>query len=276
MTAPLITTVPAFDVADVRADFPILSIDVYGKPLVYLDNAASAQKPRCVIDAMTDAMATSYANVHRGLHYLSNEATAAYERARSVARKFVHADDEREIILTGGATDAINLVAECFVRDRIEPGDEIILSELEHHSNIVPWHYLRQEKGAVLKWLPVTDTGEIDLDAYRDLFSTRTKFVALSHMSNALGTILPAADLVKIAHDHGIPILLDGCQAAVHLPLNVATLDCDFYAFSGHKLYGPTGIGCLYGKLEHLEAMRPYRGGGEMISLVTKDEVEYA
>lgn len=267
---------PAFDPMEIRKDFPILNQKVYGKPLVYLDNAASAQKPTAVIQAMAEAMEGEYANVHRGLHYMSNEATGKFEAAREAAKDFLNAEHLEEVIFTAGATDAINLVAHSFVRPRIAPGDEIILSDLEHHSNIVPWHYLREEKGAVLKWIPVTDEGELDLEAYRDAFTERTKFVALSHMSNALGTLLPAEELVRIAHSHEVPILLDGCQAAVHVTLDMQALGCDFYAMSGHKLYGPTGIGVLYGKRALLEAMPPYRGGGEMISLVSREGIEYA
>ena len=274
----VVTKPPAkgFDPLAAQADFPILGQSVYGKRLVYLDNAASAQKPNVVIEAMRSTMETEYANVHRGLHYMSNAATTKFEIARETTAAFVGARKSKEVIFTGGGTDSINLVASSFVRDRIKPGDEIILSEFEHHSNIVPWHYLRQEQGAVLKWAPVNDDGTLDLEGYKNLFNDRTRFVAITHMSNAFGTLLPAKELVDIAHNHNVPILLDGCQAAVHLPLDMKALDCDFYAFSGHKVYGPTGIGVLYGKEEHLDAMRPYRGGGEMISIVTKDNIEYA
>lgn len=265
-----------FDVEEVRADFPILSREVYGKPLVYLDNAASAQKPRSVIDAFSSTYDNEYANVHRGLHYLSNEATQKFEDAREKVRAFINAPTEGEVIFTGGATDAINLVASSFGEDNIGEGDEIILSQLEHHSNIVPWHYLRERKGAVLKWVPILDNGELDLEAYEAAFSPRTKMVALTHMSNALGTITPIKEMIRIAHENGALVLVDACQSVVHLPIDVQDLDCDFLAFSGHKLYGPTGIGVLFGKAELLRAMRPYRGGGEMIKVVEMDKITYA
>ncbi len=267
---------PTFDVDAVRADFPILSREVYGKPLVYLDNAASAQKPTAVINAMTRVMEEEYANVHRGLHYLSNEATAKYEVARETARTFLNAKETAEVLFTGNTTDAINLVASSVGLADIEEGDEIILSIMEHHSNIVPWYFLKERKGAVLKWVPMNDEGELLVEEYEKLFSPRTKFVAMTHMSNALGTITPAKELVRIAHDHGVPILLDGSQSAVHFPVDVQDLDCDYFVFTGHKVYGPTGIGVLYGKRERLEVLPPYRGGGEMISIVTQDEITYA
>ena len=265
-----------FDVEDVRADFPILSREVYGKPLVYLDNAASAQKPRSVIDAFSSTFDNEYANVHRGLHYLSNEATQKFEDAREKVRAFINAPTDGEVIFTGGATDSINLVASSFGEDNIGEGDEIILSQLEHHSNIVPWHYLRERKGAVLKWVPILDDGELDLEAYEAAFSPRTKMVALTHMSNALGTITPIKEMIRIAHEKGALVLVDACQSVVHLPIDVQDLDCDFLAFSGHKLYGPTGFGVLFGKAEILRAMRPYRGGGEMIKVVEMDKITYA
>lgn len=266
----------AFDVESVRADFPILAREVYGKPLVYFDNAASAQKPGIVIDTMRAVMETEYANVHRGLHYLSNQATAQYEAARCTVAGFINAAREEEIIFTSGATDSLNLVADSFGGDHIGEGDEIILSVLEHHSNVVPWHYLRERKGAVLKWVDITDDGTFRLDEYEALFTSRTKIVALTHMSNALGTITPVQEIIRIAHDRGVPVLLDGCQSIVHMPIDVQELDVDFYAFSGHKIYGPTGIGILYGKSAYLEKMRPYRGGGEMIAEVSMDDVTYA
>ncbi|MGC6472229.1 MAG: cysteine desulfurase [Parvibaculales bacterium] len=263
------------DIDAVRGDFPILATEVYGKPLVYLDNAASAQKPRQVIDTMTDVLESGYANVHRGLHYLSNKATDSFEAARESARAFLNAPKVEDIIFTSGATDAINLVAYSFLAPRIEAGDEIILSVMEHHSNIVPWHYLREEKGAVLKWVPVSDEGELDLDAYLDMLSPKTKMVALTQMSNALGTITPMKRIIEAAHNVDVPVLVDGCQGAVHLVTDVQDLDADFYVFSGHKVYGPSGIGVLYGKTDLLAQMRPYRGGGEMIREVSLDAVTY-
>lgn len=266
---------PGFDVDAVRAEFPILSREAYGKPLVYLDSAASAQKPRAVIEAMTRAMEYAYANVHRGLHLLSNEATTAFEQARKTAARFLNAASEDEIVFTSGGTDAFNLVSYALGVDDIGEGDEIILSLMEHHSNIVPWHLLRERKGAVLKWLEVSEDGEIDLDAYRALFTPRTKLVAISHMSNVLGAPTPAKDLTRIAHEHGAKILFDGCQAGVHGPVDVQDIDCDFYVLTGHKLYGPTGVGVLYGRKSVLDAMPPFKGGGEMIDTVTTDGVTY-
>ena len=266
----------SFDVERVRADFPILSETVHGKPLVYLDNGASAQKPTQVIEAITRAYSAEYANVHRGLHHLSNLATENFEKARGKVRAFLNAAHDEEIIFTRNATEAVNLVASSFGAPRIEAGDEILITIMEHHSNIVPWHFLRERQGAVLKWAPVADDGTFLLDEFEKLISPRTKMIALTQMSNVLGTILPIKDIVRIAHDHGVPVLVDGAQGAVHLPVDVQDLDCDFYTFTGHKLYGPTGIGVLYGKKALLEAMRPYQGGGEMIGYVTTDEVTYA
>lgn len=266
----------SFDVERVRADFPILSETVHGKPLVYLDNGASAQKPTQVIEAITRAYSAEYANVHRGLHHLSNLATENFEKARGKVRAFLNAAHDEEIIFTRNATEAVNLVASSFGAPRIEAGDEILITIMEHHSNIVPWHFLRERQGAVLKWAPVADDGTFLLDEFEELISPRTKMIALTQMSNVLGTILPIKDIVRIAHDHGVPVLVDGAQGAVHLPVDVQDLDCDFYTFTGHKLYGPTGIGVLYGKKALLEAMRPYQGGGEMIGYVTTDEVTYA
>ncbi len=266
---------PLLDVASLRGEFPILSREAYGKPLVYLDNAASAQKPRAVINAMKDAMEHSYANVHRGLHLLSNEATAAFEDARKTAAAFLNAPSPDDIVFTGGGTDAFNLVAYALGVSEIGEGDEIILSLMEHHSNIVPWHLLRERKGAVLKWLDVSEDGAIDLDAYRAMFTDRTKLVAISHMSNVLGAATPAKEMAKIAHDHGAKILLDGCQAGVHGPVDVSDIDCDFYVLTGHKLYGPTGIGVLYGRRDVMYDLPPFRGGGEMIDTVTTEAVTY-
>ncbi|MFV2091840.1 MAG: cysteine desulfurase [Hyphomicrobiales bacterium] len=264
------------DVAKVRADFPILGRTVYGKKLVYLDNAASAQKPQVVIDAMRGAYENEYANVHRGLHYLSNETTEKYEAAREVVREFINAPATDQIIFTKNATEAINLVAQSWGADNIGEGDEIVLSIMEHHSNIVPWHFLRERQGAVLKWAPVDDDGAFLLDEFEKLLGPKTKIVAITHMSNALGTVTPLREIIRLAHDRGIPVLVDGAQGAVHLDVDVADLDVDFYAFTGHKLYGPSGIGVLYGKAALLAAMRPYQGGGEMISEVFTDRVTYA
>jgi cysteine desulfurase/selenocysteine lyase len=264
-----------FDVEAIRADFPILSETVHGKPLTYLDNGASAQKPRQVIDAITLAYEHEYANVHRGLHHLSNLATANFEEARKKVQGFLNARSDEEIIFTRNATEAINLVASSFGRPRIGAGDEILLTIMEHHSNIVPWHFIRERQGAVLKWAPVSDEGEFLLDEFEKLISPRTKMIAITQMSNVLGTIVPVKEVVRIAHAHGVPVLVDGAQGAVHLPVDVQDIDCDFYAFTGHKLYGPTGIGVLYGKKALLEEMPPYQGGGEMIGYVTTDEVTY-
>ncbi|MBB5519186.1 cysteine desulfurase [Amphiplicatus metriothermophilus] len=265
----------SLDVEALRAEFAILAREAYGKPLVYLDNAASAQKPRAVIETMTRAMETSYANVHRGLHLLSNEATGAFEEARAKVARFLNAASPDEIVFTSGGTDAMNLVAYALGAGEIGAGDEIILSLMEHHSNIVPWHLLRERKGAVLKWLDVSDDGEIDLAAYEALFTERTKLVAITHMSNVLGAPTPAKALTDIAHAHGAKILFDGCQAAVHGRVDVRAIGCDFYAITGHKLYGPTGIGALYGRKDVLEALPPFRGGGEMIDAVTTEAVTY-
>ena len=263
-----------FDVDAIRRDFPILSREVYGKPLVYLDNAASAQKPSAVINAVRDAYENEYANVHRGLHYLSNETTQKFEDARETVRSFLNAPSSDEIIFTSGATDAINLVADS-IGAEIEEGDEIILSVLEHHSNIVPWHFLRERKGAVLKWIPVSDEGDLLIDEYEKLFTSRTKFVAVTRMSNAIGSITPTKEMIRIAHDHDVPVLVDASQGVVHMATDVQDLDCEFLVITGHKLYGPTGIGVLYGKRDLLEKMRPYRGGGEMIREVKMDEITY-
>jgi cysteine desulfurase / selenocysteine lyase len=264
-----------YDVQAVRAEFPILGQQVYGKPLVYLDNAASAQKPRAVIDAMVGTMQTGYANVHRGLHYMANVATDGFERARETARAFLNAESVDEIVFTKSATEAYNLVADCFGRMGIGEGDEIILSIMEHHSNIVPWHFLRERKGAVIKWAPVDDEGNFLLEEYEKLFTPRTKIVAITHMSNVLGTVTPIKEIIRIAHGHGVPVLVDGAQGAVHLDVDVRDLDADFYVFTGHKVYGPTGIGVLYGKREWLAKMPPYQGGGEMIREVLCEGITY-
>ena len=265
----------AYDVNRIRADFPILAMQVYGKPLIYLDNAASAQKPKAVLDRLDHAYTAEYANVHRGLHYLANAATEAYEDAREKVRAFLNAARKEEIIFTRNATEAINLVAYTFARERIKAGDEIVLSIMEHHSNIVPWHFLRERQGAVIKWAPVDDEGHFLLDEFEKLLTPRTRMVAITHMSNMLGTLVPVKEVVRLAHARGIPVLLDGAQAAVHLDVDVQDIGCDFYAFTGHKLYGPTGIGALYGKHEHLAAMPPFNGGGEMIREVFEDRITY-
>lgn len=264
-----------FDVAKVKEDFPVLKQTVNGKPLVYLDNAATSQKPQSVIDALVDYYTEDNSNVHRGVHTLSQRATDHYEEARSKVRRFINADDDREIIFVRGTTEAINLVAQTFGKENIHQGDEIIISSMEHHSNIVPWQILCQERGATLKVIPIDDSGELLLDEYQALLSPRTKLVSIVHVSNALGTIIPAKQVVEMAHAREVPVLLDGAQAVPHSRVDVQDLDCDFYAFSGHKLYGPTGIGILYGKAGLLEAMPPYQGGGEMIRSVSFEKTLY-
>jgi cysteine desulfurase/selenocysteine lyase len=268
-------SVKAFDPYAARAQFPILSRQVNGKPLVYLDNAASAQKPRAVIDALVASMEGSYANVHRGLHTLSNEATEAFEAAREIVARFLNAPSAENIVWTKGGTEAINLVANG-VGLSIEPGDEIIVTEMEHHSNIVPWHLLRERKGAVLKWAPINDDGSLDMEAFAELLGPRTKVVAVTHMSNVLGTINPIIEITRLAHAAGARVLVDGCQGAVHATPDVQAVGCDWYVITGHKLYGPTGVGALYGTTEALESLPPYQGGGEMIQTVEKDRITYA
>src|SRR5262244_2857803 len=265
----------SYDVARVREDFPALALQVYGKQLVYLDNAASAQKPLAVLNRMTEAYKSEYANVHRGLHYLANTATEAYEGGRARVAKFLNARRNEEIVFTRNATEAINLVAYSWGEDNIKAGDEIVVSIMEHHSNIVPWHFLRERHGAVIKWAPVDDDGNFLIEEFEKLLGPRTKLVAITHMSNALGTMVPVKEVVKIAHARGIPVLVDGAQGAVHLNVDVQDIDCDFYAITGHKLYGPTGIGVLYGKHAHLSAMPPFNGGGEMIREVFEDRITY-
>jgi cysteine desulfurase/selenocysteine lyase len=263
-----------WDVERIRADFPILFREVYGKPLVYLDNGASAQKPQAVLDAIEHAYKMEYANVHRGLHYLSNTATARFENARETVRRFLNAPSAEEIVFTRNLTDAVNLVASSFGM-AFKAGDEIVLSIMEHHSNIVPWHFLRERKGCVLKWAPISDSGELLLEDFEKLITPRTRIVAITHMSNVLGTVVPIKEVVRIAHARGVPVLVDGAQAAVHMPVDVQDLDCDFYGFTGHKTYGPSGIGVLYAKKKHLDAMPPYQGGGEMIESVHVDRIAY-
>jgi len=265
-----------YDVAALRRDFPILSRKVHGKPLVYLDNAASAQKPKPVLDAIGSFVTSEYANVHRGVHFLSGAATERYEDARRRVQRFLNAAHEDEIIFTKGGTEAINLVAASYLAPRIEPGDEIVLSVMEHHSNIVPWHFLRERQGAVLKWVDVSDRGELDPADIARAITAKTRLVAISHMSNVLGTKTDLRQIVRLAHAKGVPVLADGCQGAVHGTVDVKDLDVDFYAMTGHKLYGPTGIGALYAKRAHLKTMRPYQGGGEMIREVTRANVTYA
>lgn len=262
------------DIAAIRAEFPILQREVNGKPLVYLDNAASAQKPDAVIDAMAGQMRTAYANVHRGLHTLANETTEAYEAAREDVRRLVNAPSVDQIVFTKGATEAINLVA-YGLAEEIQPGDEIVLSIMEHHSNIVPWHFLRERHGAVLKWVGLTEDGALDMAALEAAITSKTRIVALTHMSNVLGTVTDAKRITEMAHAAGAEVLLDGCQAILHEVVDVQAMDVDYYVFSGHKLYGPTGIGALYGKAEALDRLRPFEGGGEMIETVTTDRITY-
>jgi len=264
-----------YDIEAIRRDFPILARDVYGKPLVYLDNGASAQKPQVVIDAIAHAYSNEYANVHRGLHFLSNAATDAYEAAREKVRAFLNAGSIDEIVFTKNTTEAINTVAYGWGMPNIGADDEIVITIMEHHSNIVPWHFIRERQGAKLKWVPVDDDGAFSIEAFEKSLTERTKLVAITHMSNVLGTVVPVKEVCQIAHERGIPVLVDGSQGAVHLPVDVRDIDCDWYVFTGHKVYGPSGIGVLYGKKQMLEAMRPFQGGGEMIFDVTEDVVTY-
>jgi cysteine desulfurase/selenocysteine lyase len=264
-----------YNIEKIRADFPILAERPYGKPLVYLDNAASAQKPRAVMDRMVHVFEHEYSNVHRGLHYLANASTDAFEAAREKMRAFLNAGSTDEIIFTRGATEALNLVASSYGLAHIGEGDEIVLSIMEHHSNIVPWHFLRERKGAVLKWVDVEDDGSFSLEKFAAALSDKTKIVAITHMSNVLGTVTPVKEIVRLAHERGIPVLIDGSQGAVHCDVDVRDLDVDFYVVTGHKLYGPTGIGALYGKKEWLSRLPPFAGGGEMIETVTMDNVTY-
>jgi cysteine desulfurase/selenocysteine lyase len=273
--ARLETALALFDVTRVRADFPALDQQVHGRPLVYLDNANTTQKPRAVIDAVSRFYGRDYANIHRGLYQLSERATAAYEGVRERVRRFVNAAEASEIVFTRGTTEAINLVAHSFARRRIGPGDEILITAMEHHSNIVPWQMITGETGAILRVVPIFDDGELDLDAYDRMLGPRTRLVAFTHASNALGTINPVREMIARARARGVPTLVDGAQAAPHLTIDVRDLDCDFYALSGHKIFGPTGIGVLYGRAAHLEAMPPYQGGGDMIASVTFEKTIY-
>jgi cysteine desulfurase / selenocysteine lyase len=263
-----------FDVSEIRKEFPILSRRVHGKPLVYLDNAASAQKPEAVIEAMAQMMRASYANVHRGLHTLANEATQIYEGAREASRRLINARSADEIVFTKGGTEAVNVVA-AGLGLRIQPGEEIVLSVMEHHSNIVPWHLLRERRGAVLKWVEVAEDGSLDMASLERALTPKTRMVAVSHMSNVLGTVPDVKRVIAMARSVGADVLLDGCQAVVNMPVDVQDLDCDFYVFSAHKLHGPTGIGALYGKAEKLAELPPYQGGGEMIATVTRESITY-
>ncbi len=283
MSAETATKTPAategrnfrYDVARIRADFPILARKVYDRPLVYLDNGASAQKPQAVLDAIRTAYAEEYSNVHRGAHFLSALATDRYEDARTTVARFLNAGSDDEIVFTANATDAVNLVAASWGRTNLGEGDEIVISEMEHHANIVPWQMLRDEKGVALKVAPVTDDGALDMDAFEALLSERTKLVAITHCSNVLGTVTPAAEIARLAHEAGAKVLFDGAQAAVHLPVDVQAIDADWYVFTGHKTYGPSGVGVLYGKLDLMNSMPPYRGGGEMIERVTFEKTTF-
>jgi len=275
MTAAASPPTAILDVATIRTDFPILQRSLHGKPLVYLDNAATTQKPQAVIDRLVRYYADENANIHRGVHVLSVEATDAYDAARERVRRFLNAAEAREIVFVRGATEAINVVAATYGRTHVGAGDEVVISEMEHHSNIVPWQMLCEEKGAHLRVIPITDSGELRLDEYERLLTPRTRIVAVTHVSNALGTINPVELLVRVAHDRGIPVVIDGAQAVAHTPVDVQAIGCDFYAFSGHKVFGPTGIGVLYGRAPLLEAMPPYQGGGDMIRSVTFERTMY-
>ena len=264
-----------YDIEKVRADFPILSREIYGRPLVYFDNAATTQKPREVVEAITNEYYSVNANVHRGVHYLSQQATDLHEAARETMRKFINARSTNEIIFTRGTTESLNLVVSSFCDEFMKPGDEVIVSNMEHHSNIVPWQIQAAKKGIALKVIPINDKGEILMDEYRKLFSERTKIVSVAHVSNVLGTINPVKEMIQIAHDHGVPFIVDGAQSAPHFKVDVQDLDCDFFALSGHKMYGPTGIGVLYGKEDWLDRLPPYQGGGEMIESVSFEKTVF-
>ncbi len=274
-TAETVDTIEAYDVEAIRRDFPILSKEVYGKPLVYLDNGASAQKPKAMLDAVQKAYSEEYANVHRGLHFLSNAATDAFEAARGKVRDFLNAASSEEIVFTRSTTEAINLVAYGWGMEEIGEGDEIVLTIMEHHSNIVPWHFIREKTGARLVWVPVADDGSISIEDFEKAITPRTKLIATTQMSNVLGTVVDVKAVCALAHSKGIPVLVDGSQSAVHMSIDVQDIDCDFFVFTGHKVYGPTGIGVLYGKRAMLEATKPFNGGGEMIVEVTEDTVTY-
>lgn len=264
-----------YNINKVREDFPILQREVYGKPLVYLDNAATTQKPLCVLDAMREEYMNVNANVHRGVHYLSQQATDLHEAAREKVRQFINAEKTEEIVFTRGTTEAINLVASTFCESQMKAGDEVIVTVMEHHSNIVPWQLQSMKRGIIVKHLPITDDGQLELTPLSSLLTPRTKLISIAHVSNVLGTVNPVDEIVRIAHQHGIPVLVDGAQSAPHMQIDVRQLDCDFYAFSGHKIYGPTGIGVLYGKEEWLEKLPPYQGGGEMIDKVSWERTTF-
>jgi len=264
-----------FDLKKIRSDFPILDVDIHGKPLIYVDNAASTQKPQSVIDSISGLYSESYANIHRGVHHLSQKSTALYEGARKTVGNFINAGDSKEIVFVRGATEGINLVASSFLEPILEQGDEIVLSEMEHHSNIIPWQLLAERQGAKLSILPILDSGELDLSKLDSLLGPKVKLVAITHMSNALGTINDVGEVIEKAHARDIPVLIDGAQSIAHIPIDVQALDCDFFVFSGHKVYGPTGIGVLHAKAQHLQSMRPYQGGGDMIVSVSFEKTEY-
>ena len=264
-----------YDIQSVRQDFPILSRTVYNKPLVYLDNGATTQKPRCVVDAMTEEYYNVNANVHRGVHFLSQRATDLHEQSRETVRRFLNARSTTEIIFTRGTTESINLVASCFGEGCMQEGDEVIVSHMEHHSNIVSWQLLQARKGIVIKVIPISDEGELLMEAYEKLFTERTRIVSVTHVSNVLGTVNPVREITRIAHEHGVPVLIDGAQSTPHFKVDVQDIDCDFFAFSGHKIYGPTGIGVLYGKEEWLDRIPPYMGGGEMIKTVSFEKTTF-
>ena len=264
-----------FDVNKIRADFPILGREVYGKPLVYLDNGATTQKPRVVVEAMTDEYYSVNANVHRGVHFLSQRATELHEGSRETVRAFINARSTSEIVLTRGTTESINLLASSFAESQMREGDEVIVSVMEHHSNIVPWQLMAAKHGIVIKVIPMTDSGELLMDAYRELFTERTRIVSVAHVSNVLGTVNPVEEMIRYAHEQGVPVLVDGAQSVPHMPVDVQALDADFYVFSGHKVYGPTGVGVLYGKEAWLDRLPPYQGGGEMIQTVSFEKTTF-
>jgi len=264
-----------YDIDKIRKDFPILSRKIYDKPLVYLDNAATTQKPLCVLDAMREEYLNVNSNVHRGIHWMSQQATELHEAARETVRKFINARNTAEVVFTRGTTEGLNLIASSYSDEFMQTGDEVIVSEMEHHSNIVPWQLAAQRKGIVVKVIPITDKGEVNLDKFVDLFTSKTKIVSITHVSNVLGTINPVNEIVRIAHEHHVPVVIDGAQSTPHFKVDMQAMDCDFFVFSGHKMYGPTGIGVLYGKEEWLEKLPPYQGGGEMIENVSFDKTTF-